>query len=571
MRNSPQQQGYTPTPAPNPQPGWTMFRHDPRHTGYSDSSAPMTNQTLMTYRLAFRQTRHLCSSFAIDKGVIFISSSERNDSSGGWVGFNLYALNVTNGELIWAYENGGGEVSPVPYETGKSGGGEVSAVADGLVILVFHIQSCSMYSTTYTCESTTFVCALNETTGMLIWRYKTKGWYWIGSTVVDGAVYVSSGGDKRTYKIYALNQTNGELIWSQTLKFDLATPPAVADGMVFVGSADNKVYALNQDTGAEIWVYDTGFHGPYTNPVITEGPCGLTHYYSSPWRMVSTPAVVGGAVFVGADKVYALNQTNGMLIWSYNTTDVGNSPPAVADGVVFINSCDGKVYALNQSTGNLVWSCRIDRDITWSDKSKNIYVLGIASARAPSVAGGVVFVTSSNKIYALNQTNGMLIWSYDCGTDWLGSQSNLYGVAVAGGVAFVASLEAGYVNGYADYYNGKIYAFGPHAPYAHDVAVTNVTATPTTVTAGESVSIKVVVTNEGSETETFNVTVYSNNILIGTQTVANLAPGASKALTFTWDTTGCYCYHCVKAVASAVPGEIDTGDNTRTYGWVKVN
>ena len=38
-------------------------------------------------------------------------------------------------------------------------------------------------------------------------------------------------------------------------------------------------------------------------------------------RVVSSPAVVGGVVYVGSEdgKVYALNAANGALMWNYTT------------------------------------------------------------------------------------------------------------------------------------------------------------------------------------------------------------------------------------------------------------
>jgi len=98
----------------------------------------------------------------------------------------------------------------------------------------------------------------------------------------------------------------------------------------------------------------------------------------------------------------------------------------------------------------------------------------------------------------------------------------------------------------------------------HDVAATSQTPDSTTVTQGDSVSISVVIENQGSKPETFQVTCYYDSNLIGSpQTVTNLAPSTSTTVIFIWDTTGVppgtyYIY----AVASMVPGEKDTDDNS---------
>ena len=106
---------------------------------------------------------------------------------------------------------------------------------------------------------------------------------------------------------------------------------------------------------------------------------------------------------------------------------------------------------------------------------------------------------------------------------------------------------------------------------APDVAITNVTASPTTVLEGEIAEINVTAKNEGGKTETFYVTAYYDNNPIGTQTVTDLNPGASTKLTFNWNTLGVPAgEHIIKAEASIVPNETDIADNTYQDGTVKV-
>ena len=72
----------------------------------------------------------------------------------------------------------------------------------------------------------------------------------------------------------------------------------------------------------------------------------------------------------------------------------------------------------------------------------------------------------------------------------------------------------------------------------HNVAAISQTPTPTTVNQGENVTIQVAVENKGTQAETFNVTCYFNNTVIGTELVIDLAAGNQATVTFDWDTTG---------------------------------
>ena len=78
-----------------------------------------------------------------------------------------------------------------------------------------------------------------------------------------------------------------------------------------------------------------------------------------------------------------------------------------------------------------------------------------------------------------------------------------------------------------------------------DIAITSVTPYPTNVHRGEPVYINVTVENQYGSPETFDVVVYADKdkstigdeIIVGTQTGLRLAPGTTKTLMFTWDTS----------------------------------
>ena len=89
---------------------------------------------------------------------------------------------------------------------------------------------------------------------------------------------------------------------------------------------------------------------------------------------------------------------------------------------------------------------------------------------------------------------------------------------------------------------------------------------------GETVHITVVALNEGNLTETFNVTAYYNDAVVGTQEVVDLNPNENTTLTFVWNTTGlepCNNY-TIRAEASQVPYETDLEDNVYVDGWVAI-
>jgi hypothetical protein len=308
--------------------------------------------------------------------------------------------------------------------------------------------------------------------------------------------------------------TTNNTLWTYTTGAGVESSPAVVGGLVYVGSWE-VFYCLNAATGALVWSYYMEFDYLYS----------------------SSPAVVGGFVYVGSydGVVYCLDAATGALVWGYLTGSWVWSSPAVVGGFVYVGSDDGNVYCLNAATGAFVWSYH-----TWS-----------AVYSSPAVVGGFVYVGSCDyNVYCLNATTGSLVWSYLTGNDVYSSP------AVVNGVVYVGSNY------------GKIYAFGP----VHDVAVTNVTSTRTVVGQGFSASINVTAANQGDYTETFNVTAYANTTIIATLlTNITLTSGNSTTITFTWNTTGfAKGNYTISAYATPVTGETDIINNNCTDGWVLI-
>ncbi len=135
----------------------------------------------------------------------------------------------------------------------------------------------------------------------------------------------------------------------------------------------------------------------------------------------SSPAVADGVVFVGSydGRLYALDASTGAKLWQRKTGDSIWSSPAVAGGVVFVGSGDGNLYALDASTGATLWS----------------YATGGPLDSSPAVADGVVYVgASKGTVYALNAATGAKLWSHPTGGGFVFSSP-----AVANGIVYVGA------------------------------------------------------------------------------------------------------------------------------------
>jgi parallel beta-helix repeat protein len=121
-----------------------------------------------------------------------------------------------------------------------------------------------------------------------------------------------------------------------------------------------------------------------------------------------------------------------------------------------------------------------------------------------------------------------------------------------------------------DAYNQDNYPLMKPYRGAHDIGITGITPSETSVEPGSMLDINVTVLNYGFYTETFSLTAYANTTVIS-QTEVTLSSRNSATITFTWDTTGVtFGTYIISAYVTPVPNEIDRADNYFKDGVVTV-
>ena len=162
--------------------------------------------------------------------------------------------------------------------------------------------------------------------------------------------------------------------------------------------------------------------------------------------MVSSPVVVGDAVYVGSTdgNLYAVNRADGTLRWKFATRGAVNSSPAFANGVVFAGSVDGRFYAVDAATGKEKWNFKTagERRFTApgihggtprTEMMADPFDMFLSS---PVIAGGAVYFGSGDhNVYALDVETGALRWTFKTGNVVHASP------AVSNGVVFIGSWD----------------------------------------------------------------------------------------------------------------------------------
>lgn len=273
----------------------------------------------------------------------------------GWAGVT-FALNPRTGAPLWSQRTGCGVTSggfrddarPVLAGATLYSGDVALSASDGVVRWRLPegfeptlVEGETLYG--YLLATST-VAAIDAQTGQALWRYTLPDELGGLPTLANGVLYVGditgNGPAVETHglnALVALDARTGKPLW-QAATGIVSSAPAIANGVVYVGGYNPALYAVNAANGHILWSDDT-----------------------SPAR-VTTPAVAQGVVYFSANGVYAVDAATGRIRWrqalgaspSVSFTDV-----ALAHGALYLARTDGSgastLYALNASNGAILW------------------------------------------------------------------------------------------------------------------------------------------------------------------------------------------------------------------------
>ena len=172
----------------------------------------------------------------------------------------------------------------------------------------------------------------------------------------------------------AVKERQSSIVFSMTRGGSITSEPLIIDGIVYTACCDHNVYAIDLETGSEIWRFSS--QGPNVSGVAY----GKDQLYFSSYD----------------GNVYSLNM-QGKLLWKFNAGSKITGKPASNDRVYFGDE-NGNAYAVD-SEGNLAWRFRTNGPI----------------GNSARVHGNVVYFSSFDfNIYALT-SDGRLLWKYAAG------------------------------------------------------------------------------------------------------------------------------------------------------------
>ncbi|MCS7237236.1 MAG: PQQ-like beta-propeller repeat protein [Thermoguttaceae bacterium] len=151
--------------------------------------------------------------------------------------------------------------------------------------------------------------------------------------------------------------------------------PVVAGGAVYIGTLRGKLYAIEDSTGQDRWIFQAG------------------------GAILHSCAVAEGKVFFGAadGKIYAVDCSDGRLLWTVPTGAAIWNAPLVHENTVVIGSRDGKVYAVEAQSGRVRWTATTGGPI-------------LASPALDTSRRRVYVASEDMRVYAIDFGEGKILW-----------------------------------------------------------------------------------------------------------------------------------------------------------------
>ena len=263
-----------------------------------------TNASGLSGFFSGKQNPAVIGSLTLDGDTLYVPSASRN----------LYAVDATSGLKKWDFQADSAIwATPLPIEDriyvaamdhylyclDKGSREEVwSFDAEGAIPSTPALAGDTIYLSSLARK----VFAVDADTGEERWSFEMDSWAWATPLVVSDTVYASEVDGV----LYALDAETGAQRWqfpSQGKIGKIQAAPAYADGTLYLASEDGNLYVLEAATGTKKWHFaEPGNRGLMTTPVLVSG----TLYVGA----INTKSTAD-------NKIYALNAESGAIMWEY--------------------------------------------------------------------------------------------------------------------------------------------------------------------------------------------------------------------------------------------------------------
>lgn len=219
--------------------------------------------------------------------------------------------------------------------------------------------------------------------------------------------------------------------------------PVISNDIAFIGSRDGAVYAINANTGEQVWRFQTGSDLSNTSEKVraskSSSVTDMLNTYAESVKggsrgrqhISATPTVYNDTVYIGSwdNRFYALDAVTGREKWSFDARVPIFEKAVVADNkIIFVtggfhqsgDKVDGLVYALNLASGKVLWvfdTLPADTKSRWRSHLPEVrnnlaYVVNMDGKRYEEG------VEDKSYVHAIDIRTGKAFWSANVNGAW---------------------------------------------------------------------------------------------------------------------------------------------------------
>ena len=238
--------------------------------------------------------------------------------------------------------------------------------------------------------------------------------------IAEGRVFITTTATSNVNALVTLDENTGATIWSADIAKCCFANAAYDSGKVFVVGMEGLMSAFDAATGDPLWSINLPGQSFFTSP----------------------PTAVNGVVFAGGagsgGTMYAVDETNGAVLWSMEVENGDHSSPAVVDGSVFVSYACPQAYGFSAATGQELWHytscCSGGGGKTPVVHAGQVYVrdsfctqgfLGLVldadtgtktgefnSDRPPAFIGNLALYLQEGTLRGVDLASGQVLWSF---------------------------------------------------------------------------------------------------------------------------------------------------------------
>ena len=208
-----------------------------------------------------------------------------------------------------------------------------------------------------------------------------------------------------------------DLLWSFNTGDSIEATAAIADGVVYIPTMDGRCYALDLNSGKELWKFvNPDMDGAKSSPCIAgdlvcygddfgvfralDRKTGEQRWkIETEGEIISSATHIKGVILFGSydTALYCVDAQNGKEVWKLQTDGPVHCSPSLVDDQVAVAGCDGVLRLVNVFNGKETRSLEIGGNI----------------ASTPAVGKDLLFVGTMNaQVLGIDFKDMTRKWTY---------------------------------------------------------------------------------------------------------------------------------------------------------------